>query len=97
MLDIFNSNVSIKNIGIREGEKIHETLVTQEELIRAEDLVDFYRIQYLMRLDYDKYFSHGKDNHIPVEGYTSENTERLNLEKTKELLLKLSEIQELLS
>ena len=50
-----------------------------------------------MRLDYDEYFSHGKDNHIPVEGYTSENTERLNLDKTKELLLKLPEIQELLS
>jgi len=97
MLDIFNSNVSIKNIGVREGEKFHETLVTQEELIRAEDLVDYYRIQYLMRLDYDEYFSHGKDNHIPVEGYTSENTKRLNLDETKELLLKLPEIQELLA
>jgi len=97
MLDIFNSNVSIKNIGIREGEKFHETLVTQEELIRAEDLVDFYRIQYLMQLDYDEYFSHGKNNHIPVEGYTSENTERLNLEETKKLILSLPEIQEAIS
>ena len=76
---------------------MHETLVTQEELMRAEDLEDFYRIQYLMKLDYDEYFSHGKNNHIPVEGYTSENTERLNLEETKKLILSLPEIQEAIS
>ena len=96
MLDIFNSNVGIKILGIREGEKMHETLVTQEELIRAEDLVDFYRIQYLMELDYDEYFLHGKENQIPEKGYTSENTERLNLEETKKLILSLPEIQEAL-
>ena len=96
MLDIFNSNVVIKIVGTREGEKMHETLVAQEELMRAEDLGDFYRIQYLMQLDYDEYFTHGKDNQIPEEGYTSENTERLNIEKTKELILSLSEIQEAL-
>ena len=96
MLDIFNSNVDIHNIGIREGEKLHETLVTQEELMRAEDLVDFYRIHYIMQLDYDEYFLHGKENHIPKEGYTSNNTERLNIEETKELILSLPEIQEAL-
>ena len=96
MLDIFNSNVGIETVGIREGEKMHETLITREELMRSEDLVDYYRIQYLMELDYDEYFLHGKENQIPEKGYTSENTERLNLERTKELILSLPEIQEAL-
>jgi len=96
MLQIFEANTGIKTVGIREGEKIHETLVTQEELIRAEDLADFYRIQYLMQLDYDEYFKHGKENQIPEKGYTSENTERLNLEETKELILSLPEIKKAL-
>jgi UDP-glucose 4-epimerase len=96
MLDIFNSNVDIKNIGIREGEKMHETLVTQEELMRAEDLGDFFRIKHLMQLDYDEYYLHGKENQIPDKGYTSENTKRLNIEETKELILSLPEIQEAL-
>ena len=64
--------------------------------MRAEDIVDFYRIRYLMELDYDEYFSHGKENQISEKGYTSENTERLNLERTKELILSLPEIQEAL-
>ena len=78
ILDIFNSNVNIKTIGIREGEKMHETLITREELMRAEDLGDFYRIKYLMQPDYDEYYIRGKANQIPEKGYTSENTERLN-------------------
>jgi UDP-glucose 4-epimerase len=96
MLDIFNSNVDIKNIGIRAGEKMHETLVTQEELMRGEDLGDFYRIKHLKNLDYNEYYIHGKKNQIPEEGYTSYNTERLNINETKELILSLPEIQEAL-
>ena len=96
MLDIFNSKIKIKNVGIREGEKLHEILVTQEELMRAEDLLDFYRIKYLMHFDYNKYFSSGKENHIPEEGYTSKNTERLDLKQTKELILSLPEIKKIL-
>ena len=96
MLDIFNSNASIENVGIREGEKIHETLITQEEFMRSEEISDFYRIKYLMDLDYDSYFLSAKDNQIAENGYTSENTERLNLERTKELILSLPEIQEAL-
>jgi len=96
MLDIFNSNVDIKNIGIRAGEKMHETLVTQEELMRGEDLGDFFRIKHLKNLDYNEYYIHGKKNQIPEEGYTSYNTERLNINETKELILSLPEIQEAL-
>jgi len=94
ILQIFDSNVGIETVGIREGEKMHETLVTQEELMQSENLEDFIRIQHLMQLDYDEYFIHGKENQIPEKGYTSENTERLNIEETKKLILSLPEIQE---
>ena len=50
----------IQNIGIREGEKTHETLVTREELIKAQDMGDFFRIENFRKLDYDKYFNEGK-------------------------------------
>ena len=93
MIDIFNSNAGIDNVGIREGEKLHETLVTREEIMRSEDLVDYYRIQNLMQLNYDEYFLHGQIDSIPEKGYTSENTERLSLQETKELILSLQEIQ----
>ncbi len=96
VLEIFNSNVGTKIIGIREGEKMHETLTTREELIQAEDLVDYYRIQNLMQIDYDKYFIDGKGSEIPEDGYTSENTERLNKKKTKDLILSLPEIKRIL-
>jgi len=97
MLDIFNSNMDIKIVGTREGEKMHETLVTQEELMRAEDLEDFYKIQYLMQIDYDEYFLRGKEKKILEKGYTSENTERLNIKETKDLILSLPEIQKAIS
>lgn len=96
MLNIFKSSVGIKVIGIRAGEKMHETLVTREELMKAEEESKFYRIRNFERLDYDKYFTKGKINHIPEEGYTSKNTTRLSLEKTQKLILSLKEIQELL-
>ncbi len=96
MKEIFNTNVKIQTIGIREGEKMHETLVTQEDLMKAEEYGNYYRIKNLEKLDFDKYFSEGKVNHFPQEGYTSANTERLSLEETKELILSLEEIQEAL-
>jgi len=97
MKNIFKSSVGIKEIGIREGEKVHETLVTREELMRAEEDENFFRIRSVESIDYAKYFSEGKANHVPVEGYTSENTTRLSLDETEELLLSLKETQELLA
>lgn len=98
MQKIFNSNVGIKQIGIREGEKMHETLVTQEDLMKAESYENYFRIKNLEKLDYDKYFIKGKRvTHFPKEGYTSENTIRLNLKETIELLLSLDEINKLLN
>lgn len=96
MLEIFKSKYGKKIIGTREGEKLHETLITQEDLAKAEEYDQFYRIKNLEKLDYDKYFTEGMLNQFPKEGYTSENTKRLNLEETRELILSLREIQELL-
>lgn len=93
---IFGYDGDIKIIGIREGEKMHETLVTCEELLKAESYENYYRIRNLEKLDYDKYFSLGQDIPFPKEGYTSENTRRLSLKETKELLLSLEEIREAL-
>lgn len=94
MLDIFGSDVGIDVIGIREGEKMHETLVTQEELMKAEEYKNYYAVRNLEKIDYDKYFTEGTEVPIPKEGYTSANTQRLSLEETKQLILTLKEIQE---
>jgi UDP-glucose 4-epimerase len=93
MIDIFKYNQGIQIIGIREGEKNHETLVTREELIKAEDAGDFFRIKNFGKLDYSKFFNEGKISDLPKDGYTSENTRRLSLDETKDLLLSLKEIQ----
>lgn len=97
MCEIFNHKAGTKVIGIREGEKMHETLVTQEELLKAESYDLYYRVKNLDQIDYDKYFSEGKTVEFPKEGYTSENTKRLSLKETKELVLSLQEIQEIIS
>ena len=95
--EIFNYEGEIKVIGIREGEKMHETLVTQEELLKSESYENYYRIKNLSSIDYDKYFIEGKITDFPREGYTSENTKRLTLQETKNLILSLKEIQKELS
>jgi UDP-glucose 4-epimerase len=93
LIDIFHHRKGIKEIGIREGEKMHETLVTREELIKADNYEKYYRIKNLLKIDYDKFFSLGKHKDFPKEGYTSENTERLNITQTKKLILSLREIK----
>lgn len=96
--NIFNSSVPIEKIGIRHGEKIYETLATQEELMRSEDMVDYYRIMSDQRdlnyLNYSKYFFEGSKEELIVEDYTSHNTERLTVEQVEQLLLSLPEVQE---
>jgi len=93
MIEIFDYDKRTQIIGVREGEKEHETLVTREELIKADDCGDFFKIKNLEKLDYDKFFNEGRSVDFPKEGYTSENTERLSLAETKSLLLSLKEIQ----
>ena len=86
MKTIYNSNTKIKNIGIRHGEKIHETLLSQEERIVSEDLGDYFRIPADNRdLNYDKYFSKGVKAPKSVE-FNSFNTVRLEKHELINLL-----------
>ncbi|HKK41829.1 MAG TPA: polysaccharide biosynthesis protein [Bacteroidales bacterium] len=94
LLDLYNAKNEIKIIGTRHGEKLYETLVNREEMIKAEDLEDFYRIPADTRdLNYNRYFIEGESEISKVEDYTSHNTKRLDLEETKKLLLKLAVIR----
>ncbi len=91
--ELFKSDVPVKTIGIRHGEKIYETLATTEELRRSEDMGDYYRVKMDGRdLNYNKYFTEGDRKEALLQDYTSHNTERLNVKQVKELLLKLPEI-----
>jgi len=73
---------------------MHETLVTREELMKAESNDSFYRIRNLRKLDYEEFFSSGRYDGLPAEGYTSNNTHRLTLDETIALLLSISQVQE---
>jgi len=95
LIELYNANSEIKIIGIRHGEKIYETLVNREEMVKAKDEGNYYRIPADTRdLNYNKFFSEGEEKIFEAEEYTSHNTYRLNLEETKELLLKLRFIRE---
>lgn len=84
----------IKVIGTRHGEKLYETLLTKEEMVKAEDLGDYYRIPSDNRdLNYDKYFEEGVDIISQAEEYHSHNTHRLNRDELTKLLINLKEIQ----
>ena len=90
VIELTNSKTGIDYIGTRHGEKLYETLVTQEEMIRAVDCGNFYRIVADNRdLNYDKYFSKGNKKLNFSESYTSHNTGRLDVEGMKKLLKKL--------
>ena len=90
ILELKRSDVGMTCIGTRHGEKIYEVLVTAEEMLRAEDLPGFFRIPADNRdLNYDNYFCKGSVDLEHTEQYTSHNTNRLNVEGMKQLLLKL--------
>lgn len=92
--EIFKAENKIKTIGTRHGEKLHETLLTREEMARCEDLGNYFKILPDVRdLNYKKYFSEGEQRISSGEDYTSYNTRRLNLEEIKETLLSLEYIQ----
>jgi UDP-N-acetylglucosamine 4,6-dehydratase/5-epimerase len=90
---IFGYKKGIKNIGIREGEKMHETLVTREELMKAEEYDQYYRVHNLGEINYSKYFSEGDSQPVPAEDYTSENAQRLTLAETEAMIRDLKEIK----
>ena len=85
----------VKVIGTRHGEKLYETLVTREEMAKAIDMGDYYRIPCDTRdLNYDKYFTQGNEEVTKIEDYHSHNTARLDVEGMKKLLLKLDLFKE---
>ena len=93
MLEIFNSNFGIETVGIREGEKMHETLASKEELLRSENMGDYLRVNMDDRdLNYNKYLSEGDKKFVKLEDYTSQNTIRLTLKEVEAMLLDQPEV-----
>jgi UDP-glucose 4-epimerase len=96
MKNIFNSELPIQIIGMRHGEKLHETLATQDELNTSEDMGDYYRCRMDTRdLNYGKYLNEGTISQVHQD-YTSENTNRLSIPEVEALLMSLEEINNLL-
>lgn len=94
LLELYSAKNGIKVIGTRHGEKLYETLVNREEMAKAEELGNYYRIPADTRdLNYDKFFTDGISGIADADDYTSHNTARLNVEATKDLLLKLPSIR----
>jgi UDP-glucose 4-epimerase len=88
--EICNANTEIKIIGTRHGEKLYETLCTREEMVKAEDMGDFYRIPADNRdLNYAQYFSEGEQDLSKIEDYNSHNTKQQDIVEIKKLLLTL--------
>lgn len=95
--NLFHSEVPIQVIGMRHGEKIYETLATREELAKAEDMGDYYRVPMDDRdLNYSKYFTEGDTTESALDDYTSHNTEQLDVAAVEALMLTLPEVREAL-
>ncbi len=93
--ELFQAKNEVKVIGIRHGEKMYETLLTNEECAHAVDMGNFYRVPADNRdLNYDKYFKEGNEERVKLSEFNSNNTQLLEVEEVKEKLLQLSYIQE---
>ena len=94
LIELYKANSKIRIIGTRHGEKLYESLVTREEMAKAIDVENYYRIPCDARdLNYDKYFIEGQENISSFEDYHSHNTRRLDKEEMIQLLLKLPMIR----
>jgi len=95
LFDLYNKKPRIKIIGTRHGEKLFESLVNREEMVKATDLNNYYRIPADTRdLNYGKYFVEGEARVAQADEYTSHNTVRLDVEGMKELLMKLPSVRQ---
>ena len=95
LLELLRGRGGVKIIGTRHGEKLYESLVSREEMVRAEDLGGYYRIPADSRdLNYDKYFIEGETEISRFDDYTSHNTRRLDVAQVKEVLMQLDLIRE---
>jgi UDP-glucose 4-epimerase len=93
--ELFKKTNPVREIGTRHGEKLYESLISREEMVKAQDMGGYYRIPADNRdLNYAQYFSEGEEKISHQDDYTSHNTERLNVEQVKKLLLKLDYIKE---
>ncbi len=93
--ELLGKRAEVRVIGTRHGEKLYESLVSREEMAKAEDMGRYYRIPADNRdLNYKKYFVEGEARISELDDYTSHNTERLTVPKIKELLLRLDYIRE---
>jgi UDP-N-acetylglucosamine 4,6-dehydratase/5-epimerase len=93
--ELFKSHIPIKIIGTRHGEKLHESLISREEMSRVEDMGLYYRISLDERdLNYEKYFIRGEKNISELDDYTSQNSELLDIKGIKKMLLKIDYIRE---
>jgi len=93
--ELFNSDTEVRIIGTRHGEKKHESLLSREEMVRAEDLDSYYRVSSDTRdLNYSLFFEKGEKKVAAVEEYTSANTHRLTDDELKAVLLELDYIQQ---
>ena len=98
MKEMLGATTETKVIGTRHGEKLFESLVSREEMARAEDLGEYYRIPSDTRdLNYGKYFVEGEIEVSEVDDYTSHNTRRLDMQGVKETLMKLDIIREVVN
>lgn len=96
--ELFDCDNAVKVIGTRHGEKLYESLISREEMAKAEDMDRYYRIPADNRdLNYKKFFVEGEQHISELDDYTSHNTERLSIEGIKNVLLKLDYIQEQLN
>ncbi len=94
LIELYGAKNEVKIIGTRHGEKLFETLVNKEDMVKAEDLKNYYRIPADNRdLNYNQFFSEGITHSDNIEEYHSHNTTRLNVEETKKFLLKLTMIR----
>lgn len=93
--ELYKTDTEVKIIGTRHGEKLYETLVTREEMVKSVDMGDYFRIPCDNRdLNYDKFFIEGSEDVSRIEDYHSHNTARLDVEGMKKLLLRLRFIRE---
>jgi UDP-glucose 4-epimerase len=97
MQELFNVKGELKVIGTRHGEKLYETLVSREEMLRVQDMAGYFRVPADSRdLNYDQYFVQGEQALSKTEDYTSHNTTRLTIPEIKTTLLKLDFVKEAL-
>jgi UDP-glucose 4-epimerase len=94
LIELYQGDNEVKIIGTRHGEKLYETLVNREDMLKAEDCGNYYRIPADTRdLNYEQYFSKGEPDITKIEEYHSHNTERLDVAGLKQLLCKLPQIR----